>query len=278
LLVLVLIVGFTIRYRAGSRAPRGPLPAWLQHEFELGWTSATIITFLFLFWWTASSELRLLTPQSTPFEIHVVAKQWMWKVQQPSGVREIDTLHAPEGVPVRVVMTSQDVIHSFGLPAFRLKQDVVPGRYTKVVFVATKPGSYQLFCDQYCGLQHAHMLGKVVIMPPADYARWIAEQPEHDTLVRQGEKIFVASGCGGCHGQGAAVHAPPLNGLFGSTVPLIGGAFAVADEEYIHDCILHPHQHVPAGYAPIMPSFEGVLSEDQLVPLIAYIKSLKAKS
>ena len=276
-LVFGLIVVFAVRYRAGSPASRKPLPAMFQHEVEVGWTSATVITFLFLFWWTASSELRLLTPPSAPFEIHVVAKQWMWKIEQPSGVREIDTLHAPMGVPVRLVMTSQDVIHSFGLPAFRLKQDVVPGRYTEATFVATRAGSYQLFCDQYCGLDHARMNGEVVIMRPADYARWVASQPQGDTLAEQGEEVFASHGCGGCHGAGAAVHAPPLEGLYGSQVPLAGGGFALADETYIRDCILLPRKHVPAGYAPIMPSFQGVLTEDQLVPLIAYVKSLKAK-
>ena len=277
LLVLTLVIGFSVRYRAGSSAKRGPLPAWTRHEFEIGWTSATAFIFLFLFWWTASSELRLQTPPPAAFEIHVVAKQWMWKIEQPSGVREINTLHAPFGVPVRLVMTSQDVIHSFAVPAFRLKQDVVPGRYTEMTFQATRPGVFQLFCDQYCGLDHSKMIGKVVILSPADYSRWIAEQPAHDALTAQGQEIFAASGCGGCHGQGAAVHAPPLEGLYGSRVPLAGGGFAVADEAYIRDCILLPHKHPPAGYAPIMPSFQGVLSEDQLVPLIAYVKSLKAR-
>jgi cytochrome c oxidase subunit II len=152
----------------------------------------------------------------------------------------------------------------------------VPGRYTEATFVATRAGSYQLFCDQYCGLDHAHMLGRVIILPQADYDRWVAAQPAHDSLEQQGEKIFVASGCGGCHGEGAAVHAPPLDGLYGSKVPLAGGRFALADEAYIRDCILDPRKNVPAGYAPIMPSFSGVLSEDQLTPLVAYIKSLKA--
>ncbi|MGH6971741.1 MAG: cytochrome c oxidase subunit II, partial [Caulobacteraceae bacterium] len=250
----------------------------VSHEVEIGWTSATAFLFLFLFWWTATSELHLQLPPPTAFEIHVVAKQWMWKVEQPSGVREIDTLHAPLGVPVKLVMTSQDVIHSFSVPAFRLKQDVVPGRYTEMTFQATQAGTFELYCDQYCGLDHAHMIGKVIVMAPADYARWAAAQPQEGGLAAQGEKIFVSSGCGGCHGDGAAVHAPSLNGLYGSTIPLSDGRFVTANETYIHDCILNPHKNVPAGYAPIMPSFENVLSEEQLVPLIAYIKSLKAKT
>jgi cytochrome c oxidase subunit 2 len=278
LLVLALVVGFSIRYRAGSSARRGPLPNWVKHEFEIGWTTATIFLFVFLFWWTASAELPLQSPPPSAFEIHVVAKQWMWRVEQPNGVQEINTLHAPVGVPVRLVMTSQDVIHSFGAPEFRLKQDVIPGRYTQLSFTATKSGEYHLFCDQFCGLDHAHMIGAIVILPQADYARWLASQPQAGTLVQQGERIFVASGCGGCHGEGAAVHAPPLDGLYGSTVPLADGRFVRADETYIHDCILQPHKNVPAGYAPVMPSFEGVLSEEQLVPLVAYIKSLKASS
>jgi cytochrome c oxidase subunit 2 len=277
LLVFALVIGFSIRYRAGSKARRGPLPRWVSHEVEIGWTAATLFLFLFLFWWTISAQLGLQVPPANAFEIHVVAKQWMWKIQQPSGVREIDTLHAPAGIPVKLVMTSQDVIHSFAVPAFRLKQDVLPGRYTEMTFQATQPGIYQLFCDQYCGLDHSSMIGKVVILSAADYARWVAAQPEGDSLIAQGEATFVSSGCGACHGQGAAVHAPPLEGLYGSDVPLAGGGFAHADEAYIRDAILQPRKNVPAGYEPVMPSFQGVLSEDQLVPLIAYIKSLRAK-
>ncbi|HEX4181824.1 MAG TPA: cytochrome c oxidase subunit II [Caulobacteraceae bacterium] len=277
LLVLVLIVGFSIRYRAGSKAKRGPLPDWVSHEVEIGWTVATLFVFLFLFWWTISAQLRLQAAPANAFEIHVVAKQWMWKIQQPSGVREINTLHAPTGTPVKLVMTSQDVIHNFAVPAFRLKQDVLPGRYTEMTFQATEPGVYPLFCDQYCGLDHSGMIGQVVILPPAEYARWVAAQPEGDSLATQGRAVFVASGCGACHGQGAAVHAPPLEGLYGSSVPRAGGGFAHADEGYIRDAILLPRKNLPAGYEPVMPSFQGVLSEDQLVPLIAYIKSLKAR-
>jgi cytochrome c oxidase subunit 2 len=275
LVVLALVIGFSVRYRNGSRAYRGPLPAGLSREFEIGWTSASLFLGLFLFWLASSSQLSQLIPPEHALEIHVVAKQWMWKTQHPSGAREINSLHAPAGVPVKLIMTSQDAIHSFYVPAFRMKQDVLPGRYTQIWFKATKPGTYHLFCAEYCGLDHARMTGTVVVLPPAAYARWTSAQPQGDDLAHQGAALFQSLGCAGCHVRSAAVRAPDLAGLYGRRAPLQGGGFRRADEAYLRDSILQPRKDVVAGYEPIMPSFQGVISEDDLVPLIAYLKSLR---
>jgi cytochrome c oxidase subunit 2 len=274
LLVGVLVVVFSIRYRRGSSAPRGPLPPLMAREVEIGWTVATAFVALFIFWWASSAQLDLLIPPKAALEIHVVAKQWMWKAQHPSGVREIDALHAPVGVPVRLVMTSQDVIHSFFVPAFRMKQDLVPGRYTQAWFKATKVGTYDLMCAQYCGLDHSRMIGQITVMPAADYARWSERQPDGDTLADQGKAIFGALSCSGCHAAGAPVRAPALEGIYGRPVPLEGGRTTTADEAYLRDAILTPRKDVVAGYEPVMPSYQGQISEEDTVALIAYIKSL----
>lgn len=274
LLVFVLVVVFAVRYRRGSPAKRGPLPDWIQHELEIGWTAATLFLFVFIFWWAASSQLSALAPSPGAIEIHVVAKQWMWKVQQPNGVREIDELHVPADQPVRLAMTSEDVIHSMFLPALRIKKDVLPDRYTYLWFTATKTGTFGLLCAEYCGTEHSRMTGRIVIMPPADYARWSAAPPEADNLARAGEGLFRSLGCSGCHDPHSSVHAPDLHGLYGRAVALEDGRRVTADEAYIRDSILLPNRDVVAGYAAVMPSFAGVASEGQIVELIAYIRSL----
>jgi len=276
LLIFTIIVGFSIRYRRGSKAPRGVLPEVITNELELGWTAATAIAFLFLFWWTAVQQLHNVNPPQGAIELHVVAKQWMWKVQQPNGVREINELHAPVGRPVRLIMTSQDVIHSLFLPALRLKQDVLPGRYTYLWFTADKPGVYNLLCAELCGSEHSRMTGRLVLMNAADYARWSAAQPGAENLAADGEKLFRSYGCSGCHAPQSSVHAPDLNGVFGRRVQLAGGKTVTADEAYLRDSILLPQKDVVAGFDPVMPSFQGVVSDDDMVKLIAYLKSLTA--
>jgi len=276
LLIFLLIVGFSIRYRRGSRAPRGFLPEIITNELELTWTSATAIAFLFLFWWAAVQQLHNIVPPKNAIELHVVAKQWMWKVQQPNGVREINELHAPVGRPVRLIMTSQDVIHSLFLPALRLKQDVLPGRYTYLWFTADKPGVYHLLCAELCGTEHSRMTGRLVLMTPADYARWSAAQPGAENLAADGEKLFRSFGCSGCHAPGANVHAPDLDGVFGRKVHTADDRTVTADEAYLRDSILLPQKDVVAGFKPIMPSFQGIVNDDAMVKLIAYLKSLSA--
>jgi len=272
LLVVGLILGFSITYRRGSKAPRGRLPTRFTHEIEIGWTAATFLTFLFLFWWAASVEVASAPVPRDAMEIHVVAKQWMWKIEHPNGQREIDALHLPLGVPVKLVMTSQDVIHSFYVPAFRVKQDVLPGRYTELSFTPDKVGTFHLFCAEYCGTDHSRMTGGVVVMTRADYARWSSAQPQGDTLADQGKAVFRRLGCSGCHAGSALVRAPSLANIYGKPQPMQGGGFKVADEGYLRDSIMLPQKDVVAGYTPVMPSYQGIASEEDVVRLIAYLK------
>lgn len=279
--VVVLVAGlllvFCIRYRRGKIADHDPLPEVVSREFEIGWTVATLFAFLFFFWWASSTELRAFTAPRDALEIHIIGKQWMWQAEHPNGAREIDELHLPLGEPVRLVMTSQDVIHDFYIPAFRVKQDVLPGQFTDESFTPTRVGEYRLFCAEYCGTDHARMGGRIVVMPPEDYAAWAAAQPQGDLLARQGEALFQALGCSGCHAPRAAVHAPDLHGLYGSPVPLADGTVVTADDAYLRDSILQPRRAVAAGYQPIMPSFAGEIGNDELLQLVAYIKSLKGR-
>jgi len=278
LLVFVLVIFLAVRYRRGSNAKRGPLPEIVSREFEIGWTSATLFLFAFLFWWASSADLKSLAAPADAIEIHVVAKQWMWKTQQPNGAREIDALHIPVGKPVRLVMTSQDVIHSFFVPAFRVKQDVVPGRETEIWFNATKTGVFPLLCAEYCGTDHSMMRGRIVVMRPEEYANWLTRQPEGDDLAQVGAKLFVAQGCSGCHAESSTVHAPRLAGLYGRTVSLSDGREVRADDGYIRDSILQPKRDIVAGYEPIMPSFAGLLDDGEIQSLTAYIRSLGSQT
>ncbi len=273
LTVFVLLVVFAARYRRGTHVPRGALPRVLQHEIEIGWTAGTVFLAIFIFWWFVSG--LPLPPRYAPnqLEIHVVAKQWMWKTQHPDGAREIDALHVPVGQPVRLVMTSQDVIHSFFVPAFRIKQDVLPGRNTELVFTPTQTGTFHLFCAEYCGTQHSHMTGEVVVMTAQDYAAWLRAQPHGDTLVREGEALYAKFGCGACHSPQSQVRAPKLAGLFNSTVMLAGGGRAIADDAYLRKSILQPRDDIVAGYPAIMPSYASLASPSEIDALVAYIKS-----
>ena len=264
---------FCIRYRRGRQIDRtlsrGTTP------IELTWTLVPLVIFLGVFGWSLFLYAREKNPPADAQTIYVVAKQWMWKVQHPNGIREINQLHVPLDVPVRLTMTSQDVIHSFYVPAFRVKQDVLPGRYTQLWFEATQLGTFPLFCTQYCGLDHSRMGGKVTVMRPQDYAHWLRGNGGDATLAARGAALFRSLGCSGCHGANASVHAPDLAGIYGRTVHLSGGSSVLADDVYIRDSILLPQKQIVAGYAPIMPSFQGQVSEDDLLELIAYLKSSK---
>jgi cytochrome c oxidase subunit II len=278
LLVAGLIAGFSLRYRRGSEARRGRLPTLLQREVEIGWTSATLFLFLFIFWWAASSQLSALNAPANALEIHVVAKQWMWRVQQPGGARELNEMHVPERTPVRLVMTSEDVIHDLYVPALRLKQDILPGRYTDMWFAPIRTGVFHLTCAEFCGTDHSRMAGRLVVMSAPEYARWTTAQPQGDDLAHQGEVLFRSLGCSGCHAPNASVHAPDLHGVYGQMVHLSDGRALIADGAYLRDSILLPNKDVVAGFEPIMPSFRGVVTEEQLTSLLAYLKSLSAAS
>jgi cytochrome c oxidase subunit 2 len=207
--------------------------------------------------------------------VFVVAKQWMWKAQHGDGRREVGELHLPLGRPVRMVMTSEDVIHSFSVPAFRVKQDVVPGRYTSIAFTPSRAGVYHLFCTEFCGTDHALMTGKIVVQPPAEFARWLSEGPHQPGMALRGFDLYRSYGCSGCHDAGSSVHAPSLAGLLGRPVQLRDGRALRADEAYVGDAILVPEKDVVAGYAPIMPSYAGKIGEEDLLAIIEYIRETK---
>lgn len=276
-LLLVLLLTFTIRYRAASNADRDHRIRKSWH-WEVSWTAATLVGFIGLFVWGAALYLNVYGAAPDALPIYVVAKQWMWKAQHPGGQREINELHAPVGRPVRLIMASQDVIHSFFMPEFRVKHDVVPGRYQELWFEAEKAGVFQLLCAEFCGTDHSRMTGRIVVLEPADYEAWLARQDVTGTLASEGAELFRQLGCSGCHvGQAIAtrtVRAPSLDGLYGKSIPLADGTVVIADERYIRDSILNPRSQVPVGYAPVMPPFVGRVSEDELIRLVAYIKSL----
>jgi cytochrome c oxidase subunit 2 len=270
-----LIVVFAIRYRRGSKAKRGPLPRLVSHEVEIAWTAATLFTFLFVFWWASSLQLAAKAPPADAMPIRVLAKQWMWKMEHPNGAREINTLHVPIGRPVRLIMTSQDVIHSFYVPVFRMKQDVLPGRTTTTWFQATRTGTFRLECAEFCGTDHSRMTGSIVVMSAADFARWSAAQPEGNALAAKGAALFRTLGCSGCHATRSAVKAPDLAGVYGRRIRLADGRTVEADDAYVRDSILQPLKDIVAGYQPIMPSFAGAVTDADLQELVAYVRSLK---
>ena len=224
--------------------------------------------------WGALIYLSEARPPADALEIYVVAKQWMWKAEHPTGQAEIDALHVPVGRAVKLTMTSQDVIHSFFVPAFRVKQDVVPGRYTSEWFKPTTPGEYHIFCSQYCGTQHSAMVGRVVVMEPADYERWLNTGRTAESIALTGERLFRERGCSGCHSVNSKFHAPLLEGVFGKSSPLENGEIVPMDERYVRDSILLPGKEIAKGYQNIMPSYAGQLSEEEIMQLIAYLKSI----
>ena len=269
--LFVLMVVFCVRYRAGSSADRTnppPRKKWL----ELGWTFTPLAIFLGIFVWAAVVYAAFYAgPAGNAMTVFVVGKQWMWKVEHANGRREIDELHLPLGQPVRLVLSTEDVIHSFYVPAFRIKQDAVPGRYTSIRFTPTREGEYWLHCAEYCGTDHARMGGKVVVMAAAEFSRWLQAGNENRSLAAQGFELFRRLGCSGCHVD-STVHAPDLRGVFGRVIHLSDGRTLQADEAYLRDSILLPKRDVVAGYEPIMPSFQGQVDEGQLNALITYLK------
>jgi cytochrome c oxidase subunit II len=271
-LIFLLVLYFAVKYRRRSPVER-PRPIFGNLLLELVWTLIPLGLTMIMFIWGTSLYVTAYRPPAGALEVFVVGKQWMWKLQHPEGQREIDELHIPMGRPIRLTMTSEDVIHSFFIPAFRIKKDVLPGRYTTIWFEATKPGEYHLFCTQYCGTNHAAMIGRVVVMKPVDYERWLGGAAG-ESMVSAGERLFQAEGCIGCHRLDGTGPAPSLVGVFGKPVQLQGGETVTADADYIRESILSPMAKIVAGYQPIMPTFQGRLSEEQLLRLIAYIKSL----
>jgi cytochrome c oxidase subunit II len=271
LLIFFCILFFAARFRHRPGVVAEQIDG--STPLELTWSIIPMFVFMAIFLWGAVVYFKERTPPRDSTEIYVVAKQWMWKLEHAEGQREINELHVPVGRDVKMIMTSQDVIHSFFVPAFRLKQDVVPGRYTTLWFRATKPGTYHLFCAEYCGTQHSGMTGSVVVMEPAQYEAWMSGGSSGPLSVT-GERIFTELGCITCHRMDAQGRGPNLQGLFGKPVLLEDGRTVVADENYIRESILDPGAKIVNGYKPVMPTFQGLLSEEQLNALVAYVKSL----
>ncbi|HEX4143633.1 MAG TPA: cytochrome c oxidase subunit II [Pirellulales bacterium] len=275
LLVASLLIYFSVRYRrrAGQELPPAETPS--SHALEWFWTLSPLAVFLVLFIWGGVLYLNTFGSPGEAMPIYGVGKQWMWKFQHPEGQREVNTLHVPVGQPVKMLLTSEDVIHSFFVPAFRVHMDVLPERYTSVWFEPTRPGSYHLFCSQYCGTSHAAMIGTVVAMPAADYQEWLAEHAE-GSLALEGRKIFLKYRCLSCHSADENARAPVLENLYGHTVQLRGGRTVLADEDYFRESILHPAAKIVAGWQAIMPTFQGQIDAEEIAALIAYFKTLKA--
>jgi cytochrome c oxidase subunit 2 len=268
-LIAGLVIFFSLKYRRRSDndvppyTPPNPLVEATYIVIPFG-------LMLIMFFWGGYVYVEAKSPPANAMQINVIGKQWMWKIQHPEGPREINTLHVPMGRPIKLLMTSQDVIHDFGLPAFRIKQDVIPGSYSTEWFIADKTGEYHIFCDQYCGDLHSRMIGKVVVMEPAAYQAWLAGSIPDQPPAVVGAQLYQSYGCIACHG----VRAPTLAGLYMSKVVLDNGRTVIADDTYLHESIVEPAAKLVAGYGPIMPSFQGQLSEEQIFDLIEYIKSL----
>ena len=271
-LIFTMILVFAIRYRHSASPNATQIEG--SNALELTWSLVPAAIFLAIFVWGAVIYFNERTPPQGATEVYTVAKQWMWKFQHLEGQREINELHVPVGRDVKMIMTSQDVIHSFYVPAFRIKQDVLPGRYTVAWFHATRPGTYHLFCAEYCGTQHSGMIGQVVVMEPAQYEAWLGGGGATGNLASTGQQIFMSLGCSTCHRMDTQGRGPNLTGVFGKPVLLEDGRTVVADEDYVRESVLNPGAKVVSGFKPIMPTFQGIVSEEQVNALIAYIKSL----
>ena len=273
--LFVAITIFLIRYRATSDVDRTMMrlsPTYL----EVTWTGIPILIFIGLFVWGAGVFARASKPPPDALPVYVVGLQWYWDVKHENGRHEIGDLHVPVGQPVQLIMTSADVIHDYYVPALRIQRNAMPGKYSTQWFTATKPGKYRIFCNEYCGTKHGEMGGFVYAMRPEDYETWLGEQSGtgQESLPQTGARMFRQFGCSGCHGANSSVHAPSLSGIYGHSVPLEGGGFVTADDQYLHDSILKPSSQIVAGYKPLMPSYEGQMSEQDVIALVAYIKSL----
>src|SRR5215210_2736328 len=276
LLISAMLIFFVIRYR--RRTPYEiPRPIAGSHKLETLWTVIPFVIAMTMFGWGARIYFEQYKPPANAIEVYVVGKQWMWKLQHATGQREINELHVPVNRKIKLVMTTEDVIHDFFVPAFRTKADVVPGRYTTLWFEPTKAGRYHLFCAEYCGTNHSGMTGWVTVMEPTDFDQWLSGGANQESPIIAGQKLFQSQGCTSCHGtQGEGGKGPPLVSLFGSQVRLEGGQAIEADESYIRNSIRQPQAQIVEGFRqPLMPAYyKEQLSEEHLLQIMTYIKSL----
>jgi len=272
LLIFALVFVFAVKYRKSAHARAVQIEGSLP--LELTWTLIPLGITMIFFAWGALIYFQQARPPRGSMEVYAVAKQWMWKFEHETGQREINSLHVPLGRDVKMIMSSQDVIHSFYVPAFRIKQDVLPGRYTTTWFRATKVGTYHLFCAEYCGTEHSGMIGEVVVMEPTAYQAWLANGGATATMSASGKELFSQLGCATCHRFDTQGRGPNLAGVFGKPVQLNDGRTVTADENYIRESILNPQAKIVAGFQGIMPTFQGQVTEESLGALVSYVKSL----
>jgi len=275
LLIAGMLIYCALKFRRKSpreigSGSKGSIP------LELAWTIIPLAITMVIFVWGADLFVTISRPPDNTLNIYAVGKQWMWKFQHLDGQREINELHVPVGRDVKLIATSEDVIHDFFVPAFRVKADVLPGRYVTVWFRATKAGSYHLFCAEYCGTRHSGMTGEVIVMEPSEYQAWLSGGAPEGSLASAGAKLFSDLACNTCHRPDAQGRGPVLEGLFGKTVTLNTGETLTVDEAYVRESILQPAAKITGGFQPIMPTFQGLVTEEQLLALIEYVKSLKA--
>jgi cytochrome c oxidase subunit II len=275
-LVTVLIIFAAFRFRRRNEKEVGD-DVHGNNVLEVGWTLIPTIIAIGIFAWGAAIYVNYRIAPKDTLDIYVVGKQWMWKLQQPNGRKEINELHIPVNRNVKLILGSEDVIHNFYVPAFRVKMDVVPGRYNTMWFRPIKTGKYHFFCSQYCGTNHAVMGGWVTVMDPAEYAAWLSGESGDVNPAAAGERLFTQFACNTCHLANGTGRAPSLNGVFGANVLLADGSTVVADEAYIRESILQPKAKIVAGYQPVMPTFQGLVTEEQILNLTAYIKSLQSQ-
>ena len=272
-LIALLLVVFAVRFRR-RRADEVGEAIHGSIALEMMWTLIPLGIALLMFVWGAQVYFHLTRPPRGAMEIYVVGKQWMWKLEHADGAREINELHVPIGRPVKLIMGSEDVIHSFFLPAFRVKADVIPGRYNTLWFTATKPGRYHIFCTQYCGTKHSAMIGWVTAMEPADYQAWLSGGSSGISIADNGAKLFQDLGCASCHQDVQQGRGPSLRGSYGHDVTLNNGQTVVFNDDYIRESIVNPQAKIVAGFQPLMPTFQGLVNEENLVALIEHVKSL----
>jgi cytochrome c oxidase subunit 2 len=269
-LIFLCIAYFAVKFRRRSEAERPP-EIHGSLTLEIVWTAIPLAIVTVMFFWGARLFLEEARPPADAMPVYVVGKQWMWKVQHPEGKSEINELHVPLGVPVKLIMTSEDVIHDFSIPAFRIKHDVLPGRYTSEWFQATKTGEFHLFCAQYCGTNHSAMVGRIVVMEPSDYQSWLSQVPRAPSMAATGQKLYASFHCGTCHDEGG--RGPRLGGVRQDVVELEGGGTVRKDAAYVRESILSPRAKIVRGYAPTMPTYQGQLTESQMLDLIAYLEA-----
>jgi len=280
-LIAVLVLVFMVKYRRKHAGEVG-IDVYetnpKSHVLELVWSAIPLGLLLILFGWGTRVFFEQNRPPAGAAQYWVTGRQWMWKIQHPNGRREINELHVPLGQAVQLRMISEDVIHDFFVPAFRIHVDVLPSRYTTYWFKANRTGTFHLFCGQYCGVEHSKMVGKVVVLEPRAYEAWLAGEPAGGaaTAVASGEQLFVTKSCNTCHRPDSAARAPILNGVFGTQVLLQDGTKVTANEDYIRESILNPAAKIVQGYQPVMPTFKGQVTEEELIQLVNYVKTLKA--